>query len=156
MEPGGNGVTICALIAEGKTLKQICRWGRQPKWRHLDIPPSPSTILSWMTKGMQPNAESLYQEFRAAYDRARVAQADALFEEMLDRSARATPQDAHAIRVRIDTLKWALAKLHPSRYGDRSEVILGGKVEVQGPRDAAPEWMADRLGATAGAGKVVH
>ena len=79
------------------------------------------------------------------YARARLAQADALAEEVLDTARASTGFTAHADRVKTDALRWVAGKLNARRYGDRQQVEINAKVEhTRGP-DRAPEWMQERL-----------
>ena len=160
MSPGKNGEIICALIAQGKTLKQVIAYGKE---KNLALPNSPSTILGWVTRGMMPDAKEPYKSFHELYARARVAQAESRFDQIFDLADETTTANAHANRVKIDAIKWGVVKLNPSKYGDRAELVLGGKVEVATPKDHAPEWMENTLLGTAAAashanpgGKSVH
>lgn len=99
-----KGAEICRQIAEGKTL------------RELKVPMT--TVMRWVES---------HPEFRAQYARAREIQTDAWFEEAIDKARKATAQDANAVRVLIDTLKWAAAKRAPKKYGDRSVVEHTGE-----------------------------
>lgn len=94
-----KGALLCEQIAAGKTL------------RELKVPTS--TVMRWVNE---------HPEFREQYTRARELQADAWFDEAIDKARKATREDAHAVRVLIDTLKWAAGKRAPKRYGDRSVV----------------------------------
>jgi hypothetical protein len=99
-------------MIEGESLRAICR---------DDGMPTRLTVVHWM--GAHP-------EFLAEYTRARTLQADALAEEVLDISDRATPQSAHAVRLRCDARRWYASKLSPKKYGERTE-ITGGDVPLQ-------------------------
>jgi hypothetical protein len=56
---------ICELLATGKSLREICE---------LDGKPAASTVFLWLANDTQ---------FSEQYARAREAQADALFDEIL-------------------------------------------------------------------------
>jgi hypothetical protein len=58
-------------------------------------------------------------ERRSHYARAREDQADVYADEIVEMRDKATPENAHAIRVRIDARRWIAAKLKPRVYGDR-------------------------------------
>ncbi len=51
-------------------------------------------------------------------------------------------RDPNAIRVTMDSIRWRLAKMLPSMYGDRSELALTGTGAFR-PSDNAPSWLAD-------------
>ena len=77
--------------------------------------PTRVTVWNWLYR---------HPEFFNAYARARENRADLLFEECLDISDRAQHLDnmaaVQAARLRVDTRKWAAAKLNPKNYGDRA------------------------------------
>jgi hypothetical protein len=64
--------------------------------------------------------------FSAAYARARRQQVEAWSDELLKIAddPRLEPNDR---RVRLDTRKWLMSKLHPARFGDK--VTVAGDVE---------------------------
>lgn len=98
---------ICEQIADGKTL------------RELNVPMT--TVVRWL---------EAHPEFRAQYARAREVQADALAEEIVAVARKAKAEDAQAVRVRVDALKWAAGKLRPKVYGDKIEQEHTGKVAI--------------------------
>ncbi len=108
---------ICRRLAEGETLRAICR----------DVAmPGKTTVLRWL--GDKKNAD-----FRTQYAHAREMQADALFDEALeiaddasgdwavDKDGKKTldHEDVQRSRLRVDTRKWAAGKMAPKRYGDK-------------------------------------
>ncbi len=110
---------ICARLAEGETLRSICR----------DVAmPSKTTLLRWL-------ADERNVDFRDQYAHAREMQADALFDEALeiaddasgdwstDKDGKKTLDHEHVqrSRLRVDTRKWAAGKLAPKRYGDKMQ-----------------------------------
>jgi hypothetical protein len=92
---------ICQRIAEGQSLRQICR---------DETMPARTSVWAWLRKD---------REFMNQYARAREDQAETLFDEALD-IAREHDDPAKA-RVMIDTLKWAAGKLKPKKFGDKIE-----------------------------------
>lgn len=109
---------ICERIADGESLRSICR---------DDAMPVSSAVFKWLTQN---------KEFAEQYTRAREAQADALFDEILtisddglndtytdqDGNVR-TNQDVIArSRLRVDARKWMAGKLRPKKYGDKLEL----------------------------------
>lgn len=110
---------ICEKMAEGMSLKSICSG---------DDMPTLSTIFLWLGK---------YPAFSDKYEKAYQARADAMFEEMFDIADDGTNDyvdkerpdgssytafDAEHVqrsRLRIDTRKWALARMSPRKYGDK-------------------------------------
>lgn len=114
-------VKICDALADARSLRSICC---EPDM------PSQSTVFRWL-------ADDRYVSFREQYARAREAQADALFDEMLDiaddgsndwmerkrddGSTEEVLNHEHIQRskLRIDARKWMAAKLRPKVYGDK-------------------------------------
>ena len=65
------------------------------------------------------------------YARAREWQSDTIFDEILDLRSKATPANAHAIRVQIDARRWIAAKLKPRVYGERgTEVNVDARQQI--------------------------
>lgn len=112
---------ICARLAEGESLRSICR---------DDDMPVLSTVFLWLSK---------HPEFSAQYARAREAQADALFEDILeiaddarndwmrisgddDEGYRLNGEHVQRSRLRVDARKWMAGKLRPKAYGDKAVV----------------------------------
>lgn len=112
---------ICERIASGESLRTIC---------DDDDLPAMSTIFKWLSK---------HQEFTEQYTRAREAQADALFEDILpiaddgrndwmekknsDGENIGWMENGEALRrsqLRIDARKWMAGKLRPKKYGDKT------------------------------------
>lgn len=115
--------TICARLAEGESLRRICR---------DDDMPGLTTVFQWLKA--QP-------EFAKQYATAREAQADALFEDVLeiaddarndwmerngddDKGWLANGENIQRSRLRIDARKWMAGKLRPKVYGEK-QIIEG-------------------------------
>jgi hypothetical protein len=134
---------ICRRLAGGESLRSVCRSDEMP-----DI----TTIYDWLRK---------YETFAKQYARATEDRADAVFEEMFeiaddgqnDYMERETGMPAlnaeHVMRsrLRIDTRKWALARMNPRKYGDKTALELTGRdgapVEINATlsaKEAADAW----------------
>ena len=120
---------VCERLAQGETLKAICD----------DLKISHMSVWRW---------QEANEEFSLRYARAREFQARSWFEEMVQ--AAKTPeygdvkesgidgqgntwektktedQVAHR-RLKIDTLKWAVSKILPREYGDKTVTEIVGK-----------------------------
>ena len=115
---------ICEGIADGRSLRSIVASD--------DGMPARSTIFRWLAND---------QNFQDQYAKAREAQADVLFEEILDIADEAQTttklvgqgDDAEEIitydsvavarnRLRVDARKWMAGKLRPKKYGDKLEL----------------------------------
>lgn len=111
---------ICERLALGESLRSICA---DP------LLPSQPTVFKWLANS---------PEFALRYARAREAQADAIFDEILDIAddgsndwMQARDKDGAFIgwkengealqrsRLRIDARKWMAGKLRPTKYGEK-------------------------------------
>lgn len=111
---------ICAELSNARSLRSIC----------LDEDmPCQTTVFKWLRE----NAD-----FAQQYARAREAQADAIFDEMLDIADDGANDfmgadekyngDAVArSKLRVDTRKWMAGKLAPKKYGEKT--LLGSDPE---------------------------
>lgn len=116
---------ICALLAEGRSLRTVCR---DPKM------PGASTVFAWLRK---------YEDFQQQYARAKEEAADALVEEILDIADDGTndwmklnikgrevttlnKEHVQRSRLRIDTRKWIASKLKPKKYGEKLDLTTQG------------------------------
>lgn len=113
---------ICERLADGESLRKICL---------SDDMPAKSSVFKWLGEN---------KEFSDQYARAREAQADTLFDEIIDiaddgandtytdeSGNTRTDQDVIArSRLRVDARKWAASKLKPKTYGEKVETTLRG------------------------------
>jgi hypothetical protein len=135
---------ICERIAEGESLRSICQ---------DDDKPSKATVFRWLA------ADEI---FRDQYARAREAQADALFDEILNiaddgRNDTYTDEDGNErtnqdviarSRLRVDARKWMAGKLRPKVYGEKLDLAHSGELRVT----AVTELSDDELAAIAANG----
>ncbi|EHJ62156.1 terminase small subunit [Novosphingobium pentaromativorans] len=127
---------ICAALVEGRSLRSICL---------DDGIPAQSTVFYWLSRDLHP-------DFSERYARAREAQADAIFDEILDIADDGSNDyvtrtrddgseyqafDAEHVqrsKLRIDARKWMAGKLQPKKYGDATTVkhadADGEKIEL--------------------------
>ena len=134
---------ICARLAEGEPLRQICRDAAMPAWR---------TVYDWIEA--QP-------EFAARIAHAREAGFDAIAEECLsiaDNSAQDTVWGGSAenpkevadtewisrSKLRVETRLKLLAKWSPKKYGDKIE--LGGQLDVNSKIERITRRIVDGTG----------
>lgn len=126
---------ICSRLSGGESLRKICL---------SDDMPSQTTVYNWL------NANEAFVE---QYVRAREAQADTLFDEMIDiaddGSKDAVGEDGaidhehiQRSKLRIETRKWMAGKLRPKKYGDKT--LIGSD-----PDNPLPEGFAVNLVRTA-------
>lgn len=102
---------ICEQIADGRSLASILKDDGMP-------PGSRVYRALAEDKGMQER-----------YARAREAQADKLFEEVLD-LADERGEDVQRSRLMVDARKWMAGKLRPKVYGERVDHDVNGAVEL--------------------------
>lgn len=125
---------ICERIAEGESLRRICR---------DDEMPNKSTVFRWLAEN---------GEFATKYAHAREAQADVLADEMVDIAdtpmvgVKTKTNDKGEVettegdmiehrKLQISTRQWIAEKLKPKKYGAFKAVELtganGGPVVIQ-------------------------
>lgn len=92
---------------------------------------SVSTIAKSLGVARGTLLSRLYADHADEYVRAREDQGRAWGEEAIELARQARPENAHAVRVTVDTLKWAAARLAPRDYGDRQQVEQSGEVTVR-------------------------
>lgn len=126
---------ICERIADGESLRAICA---------DDDMPSKANVFRWLSA--RPEAADQYA-------RAREAQADSLFDDMLQIADDArndwmerNGEDAvgyalngehiQRARLRIDARKWMAGKLRPKVYGDKLDVNATGSLTIVLPDHA--------------------
>lgn len=113
--------TICRRIADGESLRSICKSKGMPE---------KETVRRWCSE--RP-------AFYAQYRQARENQADSLFEEGLDTARKAkTQSQASCANVRLRAIIWAASKLNPKRYGDKTTVEHAGGVKQTLTHDVRP------------------
>lgn len=121
---------ICGRIAEGESLRAVCR--------DPDMPVT-STVMLWISK---------YPEFTEQYAKAMEARADAMFDELLEIADDGTNdwmekknaegeivgwtlngEHVQRSKLRVDARKWALARMSPRKYGDAVNLKHSGDKE---------------------------
>jgi len=100
---------ICERLARGESLNKICS--------DADMP-SRDSVMRWVESN---------PEFCNRYARARERQAEYFLDLIVDETGEidtTTNSTVQAAKLRIDTLKWAVCKLFPRKYGDK--LAIGG------------------------------
>ena len=119
---------ICDLLAEGKSLVEICARDDMPNRR---------TVLRWMERD---------EGFATRCARVREGgQADYLFDDLarLERSVEAGEIAPDAARVLISSKQWRAAKLAPKKYGDKTTVENTSTVKVEHTRTLDISMLTD-------------
>lgn len=110
---------ICEKLVDGMSLRAVCR---------SETMPSISSVMMWLTK---------YPSFAEQYATSTEERAIGMFEDMFDIAdeVEAEPSKVAKAKLRIDTRKWALARMNPKKYGEKVEQTLvgagGGPIEVK-------------------------
>ena len=68
--------------------------------------------------------------FSESYARACEIRADLKFESLEELADGATPENYNAIRLKVDTKKWILAKMNAVKYGDKQTVEHKGTAPI--------------------------
>jgi hypothetical protein len=120
--------TICDRLTQGEALIAITSDAGMPSIR---------SVFRWLEAN---------DRFRREYARARELQAHVMAEKAVAAGDAATPEDAHAARVRYDAMRWYAGKLLPKTYGDKVqqehsgtvtlEALVGGSFQKSVERDA--------------------
>lgn len=105
---------ICGRLAAGESLKKITDCN--------DMPARP-TVYRWIRER---------EDFRNNYVRATEDRADHMFDDMLEIADAGSPEDVQRARLRVDTRKWALSKMIPKKYGDKT-ALVGGDPDTDEP-----------------------
>lgn len=139
---------ICTRIADGESLRAICR---------DEDYPSLGSFLRWVAED---------EILREQYARAMEMRADCLFEEMTDIADDASndfmdkinqdgsiagqvlnSEHVQRSRLRIETRKWVTGRMNPKKYGDNSKVTLSGDpknpIIVKSARDLTDDDLAN-------------
>lgn len=115
---------ICLRIANGSSLNRVCR--------AKDMP-SKSNVYEWLAK---------YDGFQDKYREATNQRAEFHFDEMLD-IADAVEEETAAVskaKVQIDTRKWILSRMNPTKYGDKQQVDnVSSDKSMSPPQPLTPE-----------------
>lgn len=98
-------------IADGQTLRALCREDGMPNWR---------TVYDWI------EADA---ELAARFERAREIGFDAIAEDILTNVDNVVAIGEHIQRskLQVETRLKLLAKWHPKKYGDKQTVDVGNK-----------------------------
>ena len=116
---------ICARLADGETLREICRSEEMP---------ARSTVHLWLLA---------HSEFSDQYARAREIQADAWADELVeiadngsndwmernrqdDQGYQVNGEHIQRSRLRADTRKWLMSKVAAKKYGDKVQQEISG------------------------------
>ena len=124
---------LVAEIQTGRSLRQVCKDEGMPDFR---------TVQRWIVSD---------GSFAVKYARARMAQADTLFDRMeeVEEAVSAGTMDSHAARVVLDSMRWRASKLAPKVYGDRLDVsVTDNRISITGALQAAQSRLVDIVDAT--------
>ena len=120
--------SLLVQIEAGKSMREVCR---------MDGMPDHTTVIRWMRDDAS---------LATKYARARMAQADVLFDRMeaVEEAVSAGTMDSHAARVVLDSMRWRASKLAPKVYGDRLDVsVSDARISITGALAAAQSRLID-------------
>jgi hypothetical protein len=103
---------ICYRLGIGESLVTICESDGLPAYR---------TVMTWL---------ATRPDFQQRYACAREISADKLAGEVVEIADTSTPENAAAVRNRIDARKWVAGKLKPKVYGERITQDINANVAV--------------------------
>ncbi len=137
---------ICERIADGESLRTICDDSEMP---------SRTTVFKWLSR---------FKEFADQYARAREAQADTLFDEILTIAddgrndwVEKTNKDGEVIgevfnkeavqrsSLRVEARKWMAGKLRPKKYSEKLDLNVSGSLQTT-PEDQLNARITELLG----------
>ena len=124
---------LLVQIETGKSMREVCR---------MDGMPDHTTVIRWMRDDAG---------LATKYARARMAQADVLFDRMeaVEEAVSAGTMDSHAARVVLDSMRWRASKLAPKVYGDRLDVSVSDtRISISGALQAAQARLVDVVDVT--------
>jgi hypothetical protein len=115
-------LTLCDGLASGSSLRRMCR--------DNDAMPDAVTVRRWMLGIGIPPAELDW--FRQNYTEARRLYEDHVFDELGDVRQDTLTDSGTIARDKLwsDNVKWALARMNRSKYGDKTDIGLGGTPET--------------------------
>jgi len=120
--------SLLVQIEAGKSMREVCR---------MEGMPDHTTVIRWMRDDAS---------LATRYARARMAQADVLFDRMeaVEEAVSAGTMDSHAARVVLDSMRWRASKLAPKVYGDRLDVqVSDARISITGALQAAQSRLVD-------------
>lgn len=107
---------ICQQVAAGKSLREALRKKGMPGMhKFYDY-----------VEGEPGRAEQ--------YARARQRGMELHIDGIIDLADSATPENAHVVRIQVDTRKWIASKLLPRVYGDRQQLDINVELPDLGER----------------------
>jgi hypothetical protein len=126
---------ICARLADGESLKKICE---------SEGMPARSSVHKWLATN--PEFLTMYQ---VAWDE----KADGLFDEMQELMNQDPPADldpkqtmawVQNKRVKLETLRWILARMAPKKFSERYEITgAAGEALIPQNDEMTPERLLE-------------
>ena len=120
---------LCKLLGEGQSLITICR--------DNDDLPSESTVRKWVLGIGIPEQDKL--QFRADYAIARDLFSSHVFDRLHTIDVDTVNEQGRIQLAKLwsDNMKWGLARMDRGKYGDKSELSVGGTGTPVEHREAA-------------------
>lgn len=121
--------SICEQLADGKSLREICRQEGMPAASTVFVELSQDAgFAEQYARAKQAGIEAMADEITDIADNAR--------NDWMERNGSddvgwvANGEHTRRSQLRIDTRKWLLSKLAPKKYGDRIEHDVKGTMSV--------------------------
>jgi hypothetical protein len=131
---------ICEKIINGKSLRSVLR--------ELNPSIAPSTFFIWLREDISKSKQ---------YEISTKERSELMFEEMFDIADDSVndyikkevngieievlnTENIQRSRLRIDTRKWALSKMNPKKYGDKTDITTNGEKITNIP---IIQWVGD-------------
>ena len=122
---------ICVRIAEGESLRKICKDEKMPSlvavWKWLN---NDEELVKQYTRAREEQAETLVDQIQEICD----AEIPAGIDGKIDAAA------VNQARLKIDSRKWIASKLKPKRFGDYTKV----QAEIK-DTSATSSWLGEVL-----------
>ena len=109
------GLEICARIAEGESVRSICRDHKE--------------FSDQYERSRAAKADNLFEEMLEIADDGTNDFTEKEIAEGV-KVEQYNGEHVHRSRLRLDTRKWALSKMLPKRFGDKQEVKHTGAVDI--------------------------
>ena len=127
---------ICEQLADGKSLREVCRQDGMPSvWSFLRAVEADAALAQQYARAKETGIESLAADVLAIantpmFGVIRTVKPDGSVEE------KQADMIEHR-RLQVDTRKWLLSKLAPKKYGDKLDVGVTGDLNISWPVPAS-------------------
>jgi hypothetical protein len=136
---------ICARLAEGEPLREICRSEGMPAWRTVyDWIGGNADFATRIAHARASGYDAIAEETLEIADDSRNDWMDKRAEEGDEKAGQFNGENVQRAKLRIETRLKLLAKWSPKKYGDKIE--LGGSVDVHSKIERITRRIVDGTG----------